>query len=70
MNGLVQEAECKLLLHCSLRLLVPFPAPALLAFPSFSTTTPAPGPAGLSEAVALESPLVPLPLLCPRYCCG
>lgn len=35
------------------RALVLFPAPALLALPSFSTTALAPGPAGLSEMVAL-----------------
>lgn len=69
-NGVVQEAERKPPLCCSLGLLVPFPAPALLALPSFSSAALAPGPAGLSEPVALESPLLPLPLLWPRYCCG
>lgn len=68
--GTVQEAEHKPPLRCSRRLLAPFPAPALLALPSFSTAVLAPGPASLSEAVALESPLVPLPLLWPRCCCG
>lgn len=68
--GTVQEAEHKPPLRCSRRLLAPFPAPALLALPSFSTAGLAPGPASLSEAVALESPLVPLPLLWPRCCYG
>lgn len=69
-NGAVQEAEHKRPLRCFLRLLAPFPAPALLALPSFSTAALAPGPVGLSKVVALESPLVPLPLLWPRCCCG
>lgn len=62
-----QQGRCrkevrKLPLCHSPRALTPLPAMAFLALPSFSTSALAPGPAGLSEAVALESPLVPLPL--------
>lgn len=70
-----QRGQCrkevrKLPLRCSPGALAPLPAPALLALPSFSTATLALGPAGLSKAVALESPLVFLPPPWPRCCCG